>query len=426
MKTELIKYDKADGAYYKIDHPSGVTVFYYPMPGKSKSAAMIATKFGSINRTFRKFDSDEWMTVPDGIAHFLEHKLFEGPQGSAFDFYAKTGAKANAYTSNDKTAYYFVTADHFYESLEILLRFVKNPYFTKENVEKEKGIIGQEIKMYEDDASWCGYLALTKALYKQHPIRIDIAGTTQTIQGITDTMLYDCYRVFYNNSNLSLFIAGDLDIDKIISVCDEMLPTEKKIRIEQTIPQDPEQAYQKRTELAMDISRPQFFIGIKDPAANSLTPRHEICVKLLVDCLFGEASDFYRETYQAGWINAEFSAGYESGVGFGFVIFNGESDVPDKVFDKIEKIVNEFSEADIDKATFLRLRNAYYGDMLCNLDSAASLVNRFLHFRQLDGDVFSALRALESIELSDIVRTGRELLKADRMALSVVKVKEGR
>ena len=423
MKTELVKYEKADGAYYRIKHPSGLTIFYYPLPGKSKSAAMIATKFGSNNRSFRKSGSDEWVTVPDGIAHFLEHKLFEGPEGSAFDFYAKTGAKANAYTSNDRTAYYFVTADHFYESLEILIRFVKNPYFTAENVEKEKGIIGQEIKMYEDDSVWCGYLALTKALYKEHPVRVDIAGTTQTISKITDTMLYDCYGTFYNNSNLSLFIAGDLDMDKILSVCDKMLPIEEKVRIEQSFPQEAAEVFQSRVEISMDISRPQFFIGIKDPDVDPLTPRHEICVKLLVDCLFGESSNFYKELYRSGLINAEFSAGYECGVGYGFVLCNGESDAPDKVFDKVEEIVSGFSESSIDEKTFLRLRNAYYGDMLRGLDGAGTLNNRFLQYRLLDGDVFSPLRALEEITTAEIIQTGRALLRKDRMALSVVNTK---
>ena len=227
---------QADGKYIRIDHSSGVTIFYYPTPNKSKSCAMIATRFGSINRVFQKRDSEEWMTAPDGIAHFLEHKLFEGPQGNAFDFYAKTGAKANAYTSNDKTAYYFIAADRFYDSLEILLQFIKNPYFTPENVEKEKGIIGQEIRMYDDEATWRGYLALTKALYQKHPVRIDIAGTEESIAPITDQTLYDCYNVFYDNSNLALFIAGDLELDKILGLCDKKLGTARNTQIHQKFP----------------------------------------------------------------------------------------------------------------------------------------------------------------------------------------------
>ncbi len=427
MKSECIEYNRVDGKYYRIAHPSGVTLFYYPMPGKSKAAAMIATKFGSINQTFKKFRSDEWMTVPDGIAHFLEHKLFEGPQGNAFDFYARTGAKANAYTSNDRTAYYFVSSDHFYESLDILLRFVKHPYFTPENVEKEKGIIGQEIRMYDDEPSWQGYIGLVQSLYVEHPVRVDIAGTVETISAITDQTLYDCYNVFYNNANLTLCVAGDLDLDKILEICDHQLPVEESDTIVQKTTDEPENIYREYMQQEMDVSKTQFFIGIKDCGADvtgEAWAKRELSVKILLDILFGESGEFYNSLYQQGVLNPEFSADYENGVGFGFLLFAGESNQPKLVCDKIKQLCSDFDESTIKQEDFYRIRNAMYGDMIRSLDNAETLVNRFVAHRLMDGDIFSLLRAINDITLQDVVSVGNEVLRADKLAMSVITPKK--
>ena len=427
MNAKCIEYPKAEGKYYRVSHPSGITLFYYPMPGKSKASAMIATKFGSINREFKKYQSDEWMTVPDGIAHFLEHKLFEGPQGNAFDFYAKTGAKANAYTSNDRTAYYFVASDHFYESLDILLRFVKHPYFTPENVEKEKGIIGQEIRMYDDEPSWQGYISLVQALYVEHPVRVDIAGTVETIAGITDQTLYDCYNVFYNNANLTLCIAGDLDLDEILKVCDRQLPVEASDKIVQRIPTESKKIFKGSVSKEMDVSKTQFFIGLKDNEADlsgEAWAKHELSVKILLTILFGESSAFFKKMYQKGIINPEFSADYENGVGFGFLLFAGESDQPDVVCDEIKALCDHFSEDMISAEDFRRIRNALYGDMIRSLDNAESLVNRFVAHRLMDGDIFSLISKINELTVDDIVSVGKRLLCSDRVAMSVIRPKE--
>ncbi len=422
MNITKTVYEKADGGYYRIDHPSGVTVYYYPTPGKSKSAAMIATKFGSINRDFKKYRSEEWMRVPDGIAHFLEHKLFEGKEGNAFDFYARTGAKANAYTSNDRTAYYFVTSDHFYESLEILLKFIKHPYFTPENVEKEKGIIAQEIRMYDDEPSWQGYISLVQALYAYHPVRIDIAGTVETITEITDQMLYDCYNVFYNNANLTLCVAGDLEIDKILEVCDRQLPMEQSDMICQRFPEEPTEIFESYAEKEMDVSKPQFYIGIKDNlfASTEDWAKHELSIKILMSLLFGESSKFFKELYQNGIINPEFSADYENGVGYGFLLFAGESDTPEAVRDAIVDICHNFSADMILREDFRRVRNAIYGDMIRSLDNAESIVNRFVANRLMDGDIFAQLRAIADVEVDDIVALGQKILKSDSLAMSII------
>lgn len=422
MDIKKVSFQKADAGYYCIDHPSGLTIYYFPTPDKSKSSAMIATKFGSINRDFKKYGSSEWMTVPDGIAHFLEHKLFEGEKGNAFDYYAKTGAKANAYTSNDRTAYYFVTSDNFYESLEILLQFVKHPYFTPENVEKEKGIIGQEIVMYDDEPSWQGYISLVQSLYVDHPVRIDIAGTKESIAKITDTMLYDCYNVFYNNSNLVLCIAGDLDVNKILEICNQRLPVEKGETIQQNIPAEPTEILFPYTEKSMDVSKPQFYIGIKDNLFQNANDwaKHELALKILLTALFGESSAFFKKLYQGGIINPEFSAEYEYGAGYAFLLFAGESDSPQAVREAICDICKSFEEDSISEQDFRRIRNAIYGDLIRSLDNAESVVNRFVSNYLHGGDVFSQLRAVLDIELSDVVSLGQRMLDPNMLAMSVI------
>lgn len=422
MNISKITYEKVEGGYYCINHPSGVSIYYYPTPSKSKSAAMIATKFGSINRDFKKYNVQDWMSVPDGIAHFLEHKLFEGKEGNAFDYYATTGAKANAYTSNDRTAYYFVTSDHFYESLEILLKFIKHPYFTAENVKKEKGIIAQEIRMYDDEPSWQGYISLVQSLYSHHPVRIDIAGTVESITEITDQMLYDCYNVFYNNSNLTLCIAGDLDIEKILQVCDRQLPIEQSEAICQKFPDEPTEIFRSFIKKEMDVSKPQFYIGIKDNLFTSSSDwaKHELCAKILMTMLFGESSRFFKDLYQKGIINAEFSVDYESGIGYGFMMFAGESDTPETVRKSITDICDNFSADMISVKDFRRIRNAIYGDMIRSLDNAETIVNRFVANRLMQGDIFSQLRVISNIQVDDIIELGQKLLNSNVLAMSVI------
>ncbi len=422
MNISKTSFQKADAEYYCINHPSGLTIYFYPTPAKNKSAAMIATKFGSINREFKKYGLDEWMTVPDGIAHFLEHKLFEGKNGNAFDYYAKTGAKANAYTSNDRTAYYFVTSDRFYESLEVLLSFVKHPYFTPENVEKEKGIIGQEIKMYDDEPSWQGYISLLQSLYVEHPVRIDIAGSKESISEITDEILYDCYNVFYNNANLCLCIAGDLDLDKILEVCDKQLPFEKHDEILQNIPKEPKEIANQYVEKSMDVSKTQFYIGIKDNycAETKDWAKYELCNKILISILFGESSQFYKKLYQNAIINPEFAVEYECGIGYGFLLFAGESEQPESVRDAISELCKNFCKDMISVQDFLRVRNAIYGDLIRTLDGAESIVNHFVSNHMHGGDIFSQLRTISDITLDDIVAVGEKVLKTDEMAMSVI------
>lgn len=212
---------------YEIDHKSGLKIFVMPKENYKSTYAVIGTKYGSIDTCFKRSDKADFTRVPEGIAHFLEHKLFESEELDAFTRYAETGASANAYTSFDKTCYLFQCSDRFEDSLRILLDFVTHPYFTKETVEKEQGIIGQEITMYYDVPGWMGTFNLLRCLYKNHPVRIDIAGTVESISQITDKLLYDCYNTFYNLNNMALAVVGNVDPERVVKICDEMLENQK-------------------------------------------------------------------------------------------------------------------------------------------------------------------------------------------------------
>ena len=209
--------------YLRIKHKSGATILLYPMKGYSTAYALFATKYGSVDTTFKTNEDPDFVTVPEGIAHYLEHKLFENDECDAFDLYAKTGANANAYTSFDKTAYLFSCSQKFEENLRILLGFVQEPYFTDATVAKEQGIIGQEIRMYEDDTGWRVFFNCLQAMYEKNPVRIDIAGTIESIAKIDKDLLYRCYNTFYNLNNMVIAVAGNFDVDKTLEICDELL-----------------------------------------------------------------------------------------------------------------------------------------------------------------------------------------------------------
>ena len=223
MEKQIVKNERTGEQYTYVKHPTGLDIYIWKMEDYSTSYALFGTKYGSINTKFRTKNEKDFITVPNGIAHYLEHKLFENEDCDVFSLYAKTGASANAYTSFDKTCYLFSCTDNVYESLEILLSFVQSPYFTEETVQKEQGIIGQEIRMYDDNAGWRVFFNMLQGMYHNHPVKIDIAGTVESIAQINADLLYQCYNTFYNLNNMVLSIAGNIDEDKILEMCDKLL-----------------------------------------------------------------------------------------------------------------------------------------------------------------------------------------------------------
>lgn len=420
MRTE---YDRiTEETCLETVRPSGLTVRIVKKPGKSRKTAMMAAKFGSINREFEY--NGKTVTVPNGTAHFLEHKMFEGKNGNAFDFYAQTGAKANAYTSNDKTAYYFVCTDWFEKNLEILLSFMSNPYLTDENVEKEKGIIGQEIKMYEDEPSWQGYFELIGCLYGTHPVKYDIAGTVDDIAPITVDTLKSCYDTFYAPSNMVLSVVGDVDENSVTELCDKYFPPRKSREIRQNIPLEPRGIVRPYAEKNMAVSRPLFYIGIKDNEicgdADALA-RKETEIEMLTEILFGSSTPFYKRLYDDGVINSEFESSYEMSDTFAFMLIAGESDDPQAVLTAVKERIAEFLERGVSAERFVQVRNTLYGELISGCDNVSQIASMLMSTALSGRDPFDRARILSDITPADITARAEKILESPDIAMSVIK-----
>lgn len=408
---------------YETIHPSGLKIKIVKKKGKSRKTAIIAANFGSINRQFEY--NGEMITVPNGTAHFLEHKLFEGEQGNAFDFYAKTGAKANAFTSNDKTAYYFTCTDKFEENLRILLSFISKPYLTDENVQKEKGIIGQEIRMYEDEPSWQGYFELIGCLYKDHPVKYDIAGTVEDIAPITVDTLMSCYNTFYRPSNMVLCVVGDVEEKTVLDACDKYFaPTFSKSPINQIIPEESQGIVKAYTEKTMPVSRPLFYIGIKDTdtkLSGISLAKKEMETELLMEILFGSSTKFYKDLYDSGVINGEFEAVYELSDTFAFCFFAGESDSPETVLDAIKREISRFFSDGISEDRFIQVRNMIYGNIIAACDNVSSTANTLVSSEFSKREPFDSAEVVKNITVQDVIDRAYKLFDPLDIAMSVIK-----
>ncbi|MDY5627137.1 MAG: pitrilysin family protein, partial [Clostridia bacterium] len=314
MKFNKIENKSIGETLYFGTHESGLGIFVVPKKDFSKKYAIIGAKIGSIDNTFIPNGEKDLITVPDGIAHFLEHKMFEMSDGSdAFAKFSKYGANANAFTSFTNTCYLFSCTDNFYESFEHLLNYVKSPYFTDANVEKEKGIIGQEIRMYDDDGEWRVMFNLLSALYKDFPVRIDIAGTIESISHIQPDVLYKCYNTFYDPSNMVLCVAGDVDEENVLKITDKIMGDKiTGSKAKSVYPSEQESVFKKKIEQKLSVSAPIFDIGFKDTdkmSGNDIL-KNEIAVKIILSSVASKSSDLYERLYNDGLINDEFSYDY--------------------------------------------------------------------------------------------------------------------
>ena len=301
MRTEIYN-ELIDEKYYHIVHPTGLNIYVMPKPGYSGAYAVFGTNYGSIDTSIRT-ESGEIVDIPEGTAHFLEHKLFESEDLDAFERYAKTGASANAFTSFDTTSYLFSCTGDFNASLRILLDFVQSPYFTEQTVAKEQGIIGQEITMYRDVADWEVLFNLLRALYHKHPVRIDIAGTVQSIAQITAETLYDCYRNFYNLNNMALAVSGNVDIDEIEKICDELLKPSEPFLFERRPADEPDDIRTDYIEERLSVAAPIFSLGYKENyGLPKQTLKQKIAVDILMEIIAGTTSPLYNELLEKGLI----------------------------------------------------------------------------------------------------------------------------
>ena len=392
----LVKNEKF-GEYHKIIHPSGLTILLCPMEGKSTINAMFATKYGSIHKP-------DGIDIPDGIAHFLEHKLFENEEGDAFTLFAPFGASANAYTSFDRTCYLFSCTDNFKENLSILLKFVREPYFTPETIEKEQGIIGQEITMYRDNPDWRVFFGMLQSMYSSHPLKIDIAGTIESISHIDRELLYKCYETYYTPANMVLCISGGFDVDTAMSVVDSILPTE----CEKDAP--PTETFLEQGKVAtsydecsLAVAQQLFNLGFKlSPVkAGKEAVKAVAELEILLAITASEISDLYTRLYDKGLINPEFSAETMNGNGYTLVAFGGESKDPQAVEQAIVKELEKFKANGIPTEKFELCKRIAYGSLIRESASSEAVCSELLQSFVAGADFFDKADILANMTVQD-------------------------
>lgn len=421
MNIKEIRNELLNEMYYDIDHPSGLKILVMPKENYSSSYAIFATKYGSIDTMIQMKDGS-FTQIPEGTAHFLEHKLFESEDLDAFERFAKTGASANAYTSFDRTGYLFSCSANFKKNLEILLDFVQNPYFTQATVEKEQGIIGQEIDMYKDVPDWEVMFNCLRTMYKNLPVRIDIAGTQESIAQITAETLYGCYENFYNLHNMVLAVAGNVTVDEVIEAADKILkPVEGKMAQRKVI-DEPKEVSDSYIEEKLSVATPQFMFGFKENwDTPERTAKEEITMDILLDMISGPSSELYRRLFDEKLINNSFGFEYFTGFGYSCVLFAGESSDPVRVSEEIVKEISSFRKNGFDEKVFERTLKKLYGRMIMGMNDVDGIANNMAVSYFAGEDIFTDFEIYKTITLDDVKALFDKTLDEKYSVLSVIK-----
>lgn len=406
--------------YTLIRHRSGLDI-YVVRKELASAYAVFGTRYGSLDNCFRVKGEATATAVPEGIAHFLEHKMFEMKDGrDAFELYAETGADANAYTSFERTAYLFSCTSDLRRSLEILLDMVTEPYFTAQTVSKEQGIIGEEIKMCEDRPGDKVFYGCMRALYAEHPVRIPIAGTVSSIAEITPELLYKCYDTFYDLGNMYLCICGDVDTDEVIEVADEHLEPSALVEIERVLPTEAETVNAPREIAYMQVSKPLFQIGVKDTADYEGGFRHGEAVRnLLCQAMFGQSSELYCELYEAGLIGG-YEASFFAIPGVSAMLVGGDADDPEAVYERFVGYAERVAREGVSEEAFVRARRVLYSQLVQSFDSAQSVAEEMLSALVNGEDIFDCAEELYRVEKGELDQLARRLFKPEHYAMSVV------
>ena len=421
MIKNVIENKRTNEKYTHIKHPTGLDIYVWKMENYSTTHALFGTKYGSINTKFKTKNEPDFIIVPNGIAHYLEHKLFENEDCDVFSLYAKTGASANAYTSFDRTCYLFSATGNVYDSLEILLKFVQEPYFTEETVQKEQGIIGQEIRMYDDNAGWRVFFNMLGALYHNHPVKIDIAGTVESIAEINAELLYKCYYTFYNLNNMVLSIAGDVDVDKVLEICDKCLKQNENIELETAFEEEPETIVEKEVVQKLEIAQPMFNIGFKaKPESGIEALKAEIETNFALSLIADESSDFYKKLYDEGLINSSFSSEVFMGDGYFCSIFSGESRNPRLVRDRIIEEIERCKKEGLDEERFDIIKKDYYGSLIRDLNNAEAIATVMLNNGMEKLSAFDNIEAVAACTFEDVKKRLEKQFDTDKSVISII------
>lgn len=397
---------------------NGLRVYYIPKKGFTKSYAILTSDFGSKDVEFSIDGGKSFKKYPEGIAHFLEHKVFEMPGGlNVFNKFTEQGASVNAFTNNHQTSYYFSTTNQFKENLSLLLEMVFTPYLTEENVEKEKGIIAEEIKMYDDHPGFRGYIEALKAMYFSHPVREDIAGTVESIYKLTAQDLIECYTAFYHPENMILVLVGDIPMDEVIPMLEDKVKQSGKLDLVKKTYVEPPKVKKSSSNLSMGLQVPNYIYGLKVLPVDQDLMKESLTGTLMMKLVFGSTSTFYEEMLKEGIINDSFSSEFSMGSDHGEIFLGGESKDPQKVLDTIEsyidKVLSEDDFFDDQQDAVERIKKSMTGSFV-NVFNSVDRIGVTTTGMLLHGeDLFSYVDTLKEIKASDVKAVFHRVFQKD-------------
>ncbi|MBO0469979.1 insulinase family protein [Enterococcus sp. DIV0242_7C1] len=418
------EYPQINEVLYTEILENGLTVYLLPKQDYNKTYGLFTTNYGSIDNEFVPLGQENFVKVPDGIAHFLEHKMFEKEDGDVFQQFGRQGASANAFTSFTKTSYLFSTTDQVELNLKTLLDFVQEPYFTEETVEKEKGIIGQEIQMYLDDSNWRLFFGILGNLYPKHPLHIDIAGTVESIDEITAEDLYTCYNTFYHPSNMSLFVVGKMEPEEMMTFIRENQAEKtfaQAVPIRRHFPKETAEDILKESSIEMPISRSKVIVGLKGldevPVEGKALLKYKLTANLLLQLLFGNTSQNYLTLYNEGLLDDSFGYEFSLDRSFHFADFGGDSDYPEQLAERIEEILLTVAQSEeLTEENLSLLKKKMIGKYFQSLNSLEYIANQFSQSLYGETTLFDTPEVIESIQLSDIKELAEKFI--DQKGLS--------
>ena len=426
---QIIENDKIKEKLYIKKLENGLTMMFIPKKNTMKKFVIYGTNYGSIDNKFIVPGDNREVEVPNGVAHYLEHKLFEQENGTnSLDVLTALGVNANAYTTNDHTAYLFEATENFYEALDELMDYVQHPYFTDENVEKERGIIGQEIMMYDDTPEWKVYLNTLRCMYKDNPINIDITGTKETIAKITKETLYDCYNTFYHPSNMVIVVCGDFEPEAIFSEIEKRLikNVKNQAEIKRIYPKEQKEIVKDYMEEKMEVSIPLFTIGIKDDveglASKEMVKRH-IAVQILLSILIGKSSKLYNKLYEENLLQSAPAMDYEFSKNYGYALIQGQSNNPQKVKEMLITEIEKLKSEGINEEDFSRTKKMLYADYVKSYNSIDEIATNLLmnFFKGISS--FDYIEEFSTLNLQDVENVLKEVFNKEKMVLSVINKK---
>ena len=404
---------------------NGLPVYFVPRKGFARQYALFATRYGGMDLRFAQ--DGQWLDTPAGIAHYLEHKMFDTQEGNALQELAQNGAEPNAFTSNAITVYYFDSTEKFLENLKILLSFVSVPYFTDESVAKEQGIIAQEIGMIEDNPEWVVYKNLMQALYENSPARVSVAGSVESIAQITAQTLYDCHKAFYVPANMCLVIVGEVDEQAVIALAEEVLPRESGcVMVRDYGAEESLTPYTKEVRCRMEVSMPTFLAGFKCPPApeGQERMRNNIIGELACDALLGDSSPLFARLYAEGLVNGSFGSSYDLLPGVAYVYVGGDSKDPEAVVSAVLDEAQRVAREGLDEDYFQRILRANFGTAIKGLNSFEAIAVSTAEGCFGGFDPYRFPEMYDSITKQDLVDFIRDNLSSERMALSIIEPKE--